>query len=114
MLRWAQANGWSGGGTPELVEHAAAGSPIAVAALQRGMAFLAAGIITAAILLDLDRVVIGGGVAAAGEILLRPLREAIAAERDPAAGRVRIVQGSLGRQSGLVGAARYAQSRPAD
>lgn len=109
MLRWALANGWTGRSMPELTEHARAGQPVAVAAFQRATDFLASGIITAAILLDLDRVVIGGGVSAAGEVLLRPLRDAVFRDCSPAARKLHILQAALGRDSGLIGAARHAQ-----
>lgn len=111
MLRWARANGWAGGSTPELAADAALGQPIAVAAFQRAAELLAIGIATAATLLDLDRIVIGGGVSAAGEVLLRPLRDAVAKSDAPAAAKLRILQASLGRHSGLIGAARFAQTR---
>jgi glucokinase len=111
MLRWAQATGWTGHSTPELAERAGEGEPLAVAAFQRGADYLATGITTAAILLDLDLVVIAGGVSAAGDVLLRPLRDAVARARSAAASKLRIRQAVLGRHSGVIGAARYAQIR---
>ncbi|MEV0534919.1 ROK family protein [Kitasatospora sp. NPDC050463] len=109
MVRWAHANGWTGHSTPELAEAAAAGDRIPVAAFRRGTDHLATGIITATILLDLDLVVIAGGVSAAGEVLLTPLREAVSRDSTPALRKLRIRRATLGRHSGLIGAARHAQ-----
>ncbi|HTJ35466.1 MAG TPA: ROK family protein, partial [Dactylosporangium sp.] len=58
---------------------------------------------------DLDRVIVGGGVAAAGETLLAPIRRALAA-RDGMAflRRLEVRAGTLGRDGGLYGAAALA------
>ncbi|MCX5208405.1 ROK family protein [Kitasatospora sp. NBC_00240] len=110
MLRWARANGWTGHSTPELAAAAATGDATAVAAFRRGAEFLAGGIITSAILLDLDRVVIAGGVSAAGEVLLGPLRAAVIRDDSADIRELRIVRAELGRHSGLIGAARHAMT----
>jgi glucokinase len=120
MVRDALARGWRppSGGTGEppdgrlLARAAGRGDPVALAAIDRGTAALAAGIVSAAALLDLDVVVIGGGFAAAGEVLLAPLRRHL----DLLAGmaflrRLRVVPAQLGRDAGLVGAALIAQQR---
>ncbi|MET9618954.1 ROK family protein [Kitasatospora indigofera] len=111
MLRWARANGWPGHSTPELADAAAAGEAVAVAAFRRGADFLAGAITTSAILLDLDRVVIAGGVSAAGEVLLGPLREALTRDGAAAVRGLTVVRATLGRHSGLIGAARHAMAR---
>ncbi|MCP2309343.1 ROK family protein [Kitasatospora paracochleata] len=108
MLRWARANGWAGDTTPGLAEAAADGEAVALAAFRRGADFLAGAIATSTILLDLDRVVIAGGVSAAGEVLLGPLREALAQHDCAAVRRLTVVRAALGRRSGLIGAARHA------
>ncbi|MEU0562204.1 hypothetical protein ABZ321_50200, partial [Dactylosporangium sp. NPDC006015] len=58
---------------------------------------------------DIDRVVIGGGVAAAGDVLLAPIRRALA-DRDGMAflRRLRVEASTLGRDGGLYGAAALA------
>ncbi|MEU6879085.1 ROK family protein [Streptomyces sp. NPDC046712] len=111
ILRWARANGWTGHSTSDLAEAAASGEPVALAAFRRGADFLAEGIITSAILLDLDRIVIAGGVSAAGDVLLTPLREALARDGSPAVRKLNVVRAALGRRSGLIGAARHAMAR---
>jgi len=89
----------------ELARSAAAGDPIAVAAFERGGRAVGAGIASAAALLDLDVVVIGGGVAAAGPVFW----DAVAAGFDEYAGfpfarKTRIVP-AIAAEPGLVGAA---------
>jgi glucokinase len=112
MVRWARANGWSappGAGAKELADAAAAGDAIAARAFHRGATALAATIASVAAVCDLDLVVIGGGVAKSGRLLLDPLREALTGY----AGLVflkglRVVPAELGGEAGLVGAARLA------
>lgn len=59
--------------------------------------------------LNLERVLIGGGVAAAGEVLFAPLRAAVARHTMPffAAG-VDVVPAALGNDAGFIGAAGWA------
>jgi glucokinase len=85
------------------------GDPIAAAAIDRGAAALAAGFVSAAALLDLDLIVVGGGFAASGETLFAPLRRHVAALSGMAfLHRLRVVPAELGRDAGLIGAARLA------
>jgi glucokinase len=112
MVRWARANGWSappGAGAKELADAAAAGDAIAARAFRRGATALAAMIASVAAVCDLDLVVIGGGVAKSGRLLLDPLRAALAgyAGLDFLKG-LRVVPAELGGEAGLVGAARLA------
>jgi glucokinase len=113
MVRWARRQGWR----PEqaeadartLSQDAHAGDELALAAFDRAADALACGIVGAAALLDLDLVVIGGGVAAAGAVLLDPLRAHL--RRRASLGfvqRVKALFGTLGRDAGLIGAARCA------
>jgi glucokinase len=109
MARWARAAGWSPSGPPDaraLARHARDGDPVARAAFERSATALAAGIVSAAGLLDLDDVVVGGGVAGAGDLLFTPLREAVADLAGLAfIRRVRIHPSPLGADAGLLGAA---------
>jgi glucokinase len=67
---------------------------------------LAAAILAAAVLCDLDRVVVGGGVAQAGEVVLAPLRDAYRRRAGlDFARRLEIVPAALGPRAGIVGAA---------
>lgn len=119
MVRDAVARGWvSAGGartrSPDgraLAAAAASGDRLALAAIDRGTEALAAGIVSAAALVDLDVVVIGGGFAASGPVLLDPLRRHL----DRLAGldylrRLQVVAARLGRDAGLIGAAIVARA----
>ncbi len=102
---WKPANGAEP--TTEAVAAAArAGDPAARAAFDRAAQALAAGIAAAATLVEIEVVVIGGGVAGAGEVLFAPLRERLRqyATLSFASG-VRVVPAQLGTDAGLVGAA---------
>ncbi|MDP9843851.1 ROK family protein [Streptosporangium lutulentum] len=110
MVRWALANGWTcPAAHPDakaLAADAARGVLPAQRAFQRTADALASAILTTAALFDVDDVVIGGGVAAAGETLLAPLRQAVAKQ----AGlgflrRLTVERTSLERDAGLYGAA---------
>ena len=110
--RWAREQGWTGATGVELAAAARAGEPIAVAALDRAGTALGQAISSAAALLDIDTVVVGGGFAHAGEPLWRPLRAAVA--RHAGLSFVRGLQVQLsGLDDGatLVGAAVLAHSR---
>jgi glucokinase len=116
MVRWARANGWTSPSEPPgadakaLAGAAAAGDPVAVRAFSRGAAALAAMIASVAAVCDLDLVVIGGGVANAGEALFDPLHAALAgyARLDYLAG-LRVAPAALGADAGLIGAAALAR-----
>ncbi|MFR9753802.1 ROK family protein [Nocardia sp. 004] len=76
-VRWARAQGWSGTTGAQLAEAAERGEEIAVAALHRAGTALGTAIASAAALLDIDRVVIGGGFAQSGAPLWDPLLAAV-------------------------------------
>ncbi|WP_024801947.1 ROK family protein [Nocardia sp. BMG51109] len=78
-VRWAREQGWTGDTGAELAQAAHAGDPIALAALDRSGTALGQAISSAAALLDIDRVVVGGGFAESGAPLWDPMRAAIAA-----------------------------------
>jgi glucokinase len=99
--------------SPEAVfAAAAAGDPRAEAAVRAVVGRLAVGIANLVTVLWPERVVVGGGVAAAGERLFAPLRRAVAASAplvDPAA--YEIVPAALGPVAGAIGAALWARER---
>jgi len=90
----------------ELAHDGDAGAIDAVAAIGR---WLGVGISNLVNMLNPDVVVIGGGVIAAGELLLEPAR-AVVAERalSPSKEHVRIVPARFGAESGMLGAATLA------
>ncbi|MGI8681911.1 MAG: ROK family protein [Mycobacteriales bacterium] len=109
VVRWAREHGWAAAAEasgPELVGDATAGDAAATAALQRAGHAAGIAIASATALCDLEVVSIGGGLSAAGELLMAPLRDAVRryARLDFARG-VRVVRAELGQSAGLVGAA---------
>ncbi|NEY34781.1 ROK family protein, partial [Streptomyces sp. PRKS01-65] len=88
---------------------ARAGDPVALAAYERAAQALAAAIAATTALVELDLVVIGGGVAQAGDTLFAPLRRHMAgyATLDFTRG-VPIVPAELALDAGLIGAAAVA------
>ncbi|MEP6562937.1 MAG: ROK family protein, partial [Nakamurella sp.] len=108
LAAWARDSGFTGGdGSASAVADAAAlGDRIALAAFRRAGAALGMAIAGAVTLLDLDLVVIGGGVASAGALLFEPLDAAY--RRYAALGFAaapRVVPATLGGTAGLIGAA---------
>ena len=109
LVRWARRSGWAapeGATAKDLAADARAGDAVARAAFARGGRALGAAFVAAGGLCDLDRVVVGGGVAQAADLLF-PAIEAGLAEF---AGlgfmrRMEVVPAELGGSAGLVGAA---------
>lgn len=109
MARWAREHGWDApadADAKELADAAVAGDAIALRAFRRGAVAVAAMIASVGAVCDLDRVVIGGGVAKSGALLFAPLREALASY----AGLgflhdLQVAPAQLGGEAGLVGAA---------
>ncbi len=84
------------------------GDPVAVAVVDRAARHLGAAVASTVNMLNPDMVVIGGGVAAAGQVLMRPLRKHFRSYVLPLAARdARIVRAKLGDDAGLMGVAAY-------
>lgn len=94
---------------PLVTELAHDGDAAAIDALALVGSWLGVGIANLVNMLNPDVVVIGGGVIAAGELLLAPAR-AVVAERalSPSKEHVRIVPARFGAESGMLGAAALA------
>jgi glucokinase len=110
IARYALAQGWRPGGADASAEAVAAsaraGDPAARAAFARAAQALAAGIAATAALVEIDTVVIGGGVAEAGAVLFDPLRAWLLRYATLAFTRgIRVLPAKQGRHAGLVGAA---------
>ncbi|MET3984965.1 glucokinase [Streptomyces sp. PvR034] len=85
---------------------AAAGDPVALAAFDRAGRALAAAIAATATLVETDIVVIGGGVAAAGDTLFGPIRAHLASYATLSFVQgLQVVPATLGTHAGLIGAA---------
>ncbi len=96
--------------TAEIVVKAARrGDPTARRVLEEVGANLGRGVASIVSLLNPEVVVVGGGLAEAGNLILGPLRRAALRWGQPLASRqVRIVRSRLGENAGILGAARYA------
>jgi glucokinase len=111
VVAWALDRGWTAepgtaadGGS--LAASAQAGNEVARAAFARAGNALGIGLASAVALLELQVVVVGGGLAGAGELLLAPARESFRRHAGLAfVRRARIVPAAAGRDAGLVGAA---------
>ena len=96
---------------PDVTRAAIAGDPLAVDLLADVGRWVGEGSATVAALLDPALVVVGGGVAAAGDLLLGPAREAFSAHLSARGYRpeARIELASMGNDAGIVGAADLAR-----
>ncbi|KDN77144.1 ROK family transcriptional regulator [Streptomyces olindensis] len=120
IARRALENGWRPG--PEgdtsaaaVAEAARSGDPVAVASFDRAAQALAAGIAATATLVEIDIVVIGGGVGKAGDILFAPLRKALRGYATLSfVQHLTVAPAQMGTDAGLVGAAAAALAKRTD
>lgn len=114
LAQWARERGWRGDTAEQLAADGRGGDPVAVAAFERGGRAVGLMIAGVAAVCDLDVVVVGGGVALAGELLFTPIRRTLAehaglgylAELD-------VRPAALGAGAALLGAAVLASSASA-
>jgi glucokinase len=117
IARRALEEGWQPGpdgdtSAAAVAEAARAGDPVAVASFERAAQALAAGIAATATLVEIDIAVIGGGVGKAGDVLLAPLRRALADYATLSfVRRLTVTPALMGTDAGLVGAAAAALTR---
>ncbi|MEV6509767.1 ROK family protein [Streptomyces sp. NPDC051642] len=100
---WAAVSGDPGADAADCAKAVASGDPRAQKVWQEAVDALADGLVTALTLLDPRTIIIGGGLAEAGETLFTPLREAVRAritfQKLPT-----IVPAALGDTAGCLGA----------
>ncbi|MGW3986877.1 ROK family protein [Streptomyces sp. NPDC004830] len=100
---WAAASGTPGADAADCAKAVDAGDPRACAVWQDAVDALADGLVTALTLLDPRVLIVGGGLAEAGDTLFTPLREAIRSritfQKEPS-----IVPAALGDAAGCLGA----------
>jgi glucokinase len=105
---WAKATGDPDADAADCAKSVTSGDPNAVRIWQEAVAALADGLVTALTLLDPRVLIIGGGLAEAGDVLFEPLREAVQSrvtfQKLPA-----IVPAALGDTAGCLGAGLLAQ-----
>ena len=98
----------------EAVRAAEAGDERARAGLAEVGRYLGIGLANMVTVISPDRLVVGGGVAAAGELLFAPIRAEIARRvRTTSVADVTLVRAELGIWAGAIGAAVYAAERAA-
>ena len=111
MVEYAQQHGWSAGvDFIALAQSAREGNLQAMEAIDRGSLALAVGITNVLNILDLQTVVIGGGVSFAGEIYWGPFLKHFASERRYAGflNEVNVYPAQLQADAGLIGASLFA------
>lgn len=105
-VAWARERGFAGLDGRDLVAAARSGDAVPLAALARSGRAVGQVLAGVTALLDLDLVVIGGGLSAAGDLLFDPLRAAFGEFAQlPFTGRLRIVPAARPADAGLLGAA---------
>jgi len=104
-VAWARRHGWGGTTGEELSRDYALGDEIARATITRAGTAIGQAISSAAALLDLELVVIGGGFSQATPDLFRIIRETVASHHFEFVRKVRVVPSSLSGAGPLIGAA---------
>ena len=96
--------------TPRDLEIAARdGDPVALAMWDRVGAEIGCALVNAIWILNPDAIVIGGGVAKAGDLLFEPIRRIVEKRTDPLFHEnLRIVPAALGNEAGMIGCATLA------
>jgi len=108
--RYAARTGRPVAGAAAVAARVREGDPDAVAVWEEAVGALAEGLAAAVTLLAPRLVVVGGGLAGAGELLLRPLAELLRLRLSPRSARMpRLVGAALGDQAGCLGAALLAR-----
>lgn len=100
---WAAASGDPDADAADCAKAVASGDPAALRVWEDAVDALAAGLVTALTLLDPGTLIIGGGLAEAGETLFTPLRAAVE-ERVTFQKLPHIVPAALGDTAGCLGA----------
>lgn len=105
---WAGASGRADADAADCARAVAAGDPDAVRVWTEAVDALADGLVTALTLLDPGTLIVGGGLAEAGDVLFRPLGAAVERRLTFQAAPV-LVPAALGDGAGVLGAALLAQ-----
>ena len=114
IVRMAQAAGLRVESAKDVSDLATWGNETARAVLEKAGRLLGLALSYAACLVDVDGILLGGGVAAAGEWLLNPVRDAFYANVFHAASSTKLALASLGNDAGLYGAARLVWNGQSD
>lgn len=105
---WAQSQGWKGATGEDLARDAAAGDPVARAAIERSARAVGETLADAATLLDLDMIAIGGGFSRVSDDYIDLVQHALTASAAHDYSRAaRVVRSGLGDEGPLIGAAAF-------
>lgn len=103
---------------PKMIAAAAQqGDDVAIEVMEEIGNWIGIGICNGIVFVDPDVVVLGGGIAAAGEVLFAPIRRTVAARSQISKGKFnpdRIVPAELGNEAGIYGAAQLVWERLAE
>jgi glucokinase len=113
LVRFVQEHSGRRLSGPEVTAAAEAGDEVALAAFASVGEWLGIGVANLVAAYDPETVVVGGGVSAAGDLLLRPARAALRASLVGAEHRTvpPVVRAGLGPEAGAIGAADLARER---
>ena len=113
LTRFVRAQGVEDLAGPAITAAAEAGDPVALAAFADVGEWLGVGVANLVASFDPQIVVIGGGLSAAGDLLLEPARRALRESLVGAAHRTvpPVVRAALGPEAGAIGAADLARQR---
>jgi glucokinase len=92
----------------EVTDAALEGDPIAIGVLEKAGRRLGVALASFANIFDPDVIVIGGGVIAAGDLLVDPARAELAVRALPPMNRTPVAAAALGPDAGMIGAATMA------
>ncbi|VXB53719.1 Glucokinase [Microbacterium sp. 8M] len=105
-VAWARTQGWTGAQGEDLARDAAAGDPIARAAIERSARTVGAALADASTLVDLEVVAIGGGFSRVSADYVELVQSALSATAaHDYSRRTRVVRSGLGDEGPLIGAA---------
>ncbi len=104
-VAWARRQGWTGSTGEDLARDYELGVDVARAAITRAGTAVGQAISSAAALLDLELVVVGGGFSQATPDIFRFIRETVASHYFEYVRRVQVVPSSLSGAGPLIGAA---------
>ena len=106
---WAREQGWAGATGEDLARDAAAGDPLARAAIERSARAVGEALADAATLVDLDVVAIGGGFSRVSSDYIDLVQQALTTSAvHEYSRRTRVVRSGLGDEGPLIGAAALA------
>ncbi|MCX6471051.1 MAG: ROK family protein [Corynebacteriales bacterium] len=106
-VAWARGQGWPGTTGEELAAAFAAGDDVAVRAVERLAALVGQGVCSAAALLDIEVVAIGGGFSRVAPDLIDRIGAHVARHPLDYVSRVRVIEAGLEDEAPLAGAAAF-------